>query len=187
MLRRLIVAAGAVLCLAPATAHASGQDVINDCSDHGRLTKSYTQKEYRDALAHMPTDLDEYTDCRDIIRRAQLNLGSGGGGGHGGATGGSTGGGSTGGGTPASAYDGLSPADQARARRDAADAGRRGAAPQRIADTEVNPGALAFHDVSSVSELPTPMIVLALLILVGVLATFGYVIRSRVGSGGPRT
>ena len=51
---------------------ASGKDVIIDCNDNGRLTKDYTQKEYRDALANMPADIKQYTDCENIIRRAQL-------------------------------------------------------------------------------------------------------------------
>ncbi|MCW3000016.1 MAG: hypothetical protein JWN65_3565, partial [Solirubrobacterales bacterium] len=101
----------AVACVAPATALASGSTVVSDCALDSKLDKTYTAKEYKDALKNIPTDVDEYTDCRDVIRRAQLaqagaGNSSGGGGSSGsgaGGTGGSTGtgGGSGGGGTGA--------------------------------------------------------------------------------------
>ena len=64
---------------------------MRDCTDDEVLTKTYTQKEYRDALEQLAADADEYGNCRDVIRRAQLeqaagrdatpaNSGSGGGG-----------------------------------------------------------------------------------------------------------
>jgi hypothetical protein len=54
-----------------ANAAASGADVIDDCTKHGTLTKKYSQKEYKQALADMPADVDEYGDCASIIRNAQ--------------------------------------------------------------------------------------------------------------------
>ena len=50
---------------------APGKTVINDCTDDEVLSKTYTQKEYRDALAKLPADADQYGNCRDIIARAQ--------------------------------------------------------------------------------------------------------------------
>src|SRR3954468_4538273 len=70
----------------PAAAQASGDDVISDCTKHGTLTRTYPQKDYKNALAHLPADVDEYGDCRNVIRDAQLagaTKGSGGGGGGG--------------------------------------------------------------------------------------------------------
>ena len=72
MLRRLTAAAIALCCLLPATASAGYNDVIRDCVNNGRLTKKYTQKEYRDALSHMSTDAAQYYGCDDIIKRAQV-------------------------------------------------------------------------------------------------------------------
>jgi hypothetical protein len=67
----------AVLLLGlPAAAHASGADVIRDCADDGKLDKQYTQKELQDAERNLPSDIDEYTDCRQVIRSA-LHGGSG--------------------------------------------------------------------------------------------------------------
>jgi hypothetical protein len=61
-----------MLLVAPLPAHASAGDVIRDCSEDGTLDRSYSQKELSGALDQLPSDLDEYTDCRTVIRRAQL-------------------------------------------------------------------------------------------------------------------
>ena len=61
----------AVLVLGlPAAARASGSDVIRDCAQDGKLDKKYSQKELRDAYNNLPSDIDEYTDCRQVIRAA---------------------------------------------------------------------------------------------------------------------
>ena len=104
-LRRFLLAAFTALLVSPASAVASGEDVLVDCNDNGRLDEQYTQKEYADAIANIPTDLDEYTNCREVIRRAQAGRAgsgdsgsdSGGSGGGAGAGGGGTTGGATGG------------------------------------------------------------------------------------------
>ena len=59
-------------CLPVAEAAASGGDVIADCTKHGTLTKHYSQREYRQALASLPADVDEYGDCRNVIQDAQV-------------------------------------------------------------------------------------------------------------------
>ena len=72
----------------PAGAWASPEQIFDDCQD-GRLDKKYSAKDYRRALAGLPTDIDEYTNCRDVIRRAQLGFdGDAAGGGAGGGDGG---------------------------------------------------------------------------------------------------
>jgi hypothetical protein len=68
-----MLALGALCVFLPvADAAASGSDVIDDCTQHGTLTKRYSQKEYRQALASLPADVDEYGDCRNIIKDAQV-------------------------------------------------------------------------------------------------------------------
>jgi hypothetical protein len=71
----LVLIAVLVLGL-PAAAHASGSDVIRDCAQDGKLDKTYTQKELQDAQNNLPSDIDEYTDCRSVIRAA-MHGGSG--------------------------------------------------------------------------------------------------------------
>ena len=67
----------AVLLLGlPAAAQASGSEVIRDCAQDGKLDKTYTQKELQDADRNLPSDIDEYTDCRSVIRAA-MHGGSG--------------------------------------------------------------------------------------------------------------
>jgi hypothetical protein len=67
----------AVLLLGlPAAAHASAAQVIRDCADDGKLDKQYSQKDLQAADKNLPSDIDEYTDCRAAIRAA-MHGGSG--------------------------------------------------------------------------------------------------------------
>ena len=61
-----------VALLAAPSAHAAAIDVIRDCSEDGSLDRSYSQDDLSGALRQLPSDLDEYTDCRSVIRNAQL-------------------------------------------------------------------------------------------------------------------
>jgi hypothetical protein len=201
-LRRLLPALAAAFALAaPAAALASPSAVINDCSSHGRLTKSYSQSDYAGALRNIPTDLDEYTDCRDVIRRAQLGAAGGGGssgGGSGpgqtGAGGGGTGtptgpggaaGGGTGGATPGEANPGHS-ADEALAQatpseRRAIERARGAAgAPVRLGGRIVRPGELGFQGTGLLNTLPTPLVVVLVLLALGACAGGGLLIKTRV-------
>jgi hypothetical protein len=73
--RRLLVAL-AVCCCAPlfaaAQAQASATALIQDCLTNGRVVGHYSAQDYSQALANLPTDVAEYSDCTDVIRRAQL-------------------------------------------------------------------------------------------------------------------
>lgn len=174
MLRRLLAAAVLTVCLlVPATcALASGADVLKDCSNNGRLSKTYTQKEYRQALAQMPTDLREYSDCANIIRRAELGLAGG------------TAGGGGGTGTGANAqnpFAGATPQEVARAQRDIAKARKTGGAKQRIGTANATPGTLAYRQIKSVSKLPAPLLVLVVLILLGAAGLASYLVHGRRG------
>src|SRR5215213_10678426 len=60
------------LVAAAASAGASATDVIRDCSEDGVLDGKYSHSEIEKALEQLPSDLDEYTDCRSVIRGAQL-------------------------------------------------------------------------------------------------------------------
>jgi hypothetical protein len=75
-LRTFLVLIAVLLLGLPAAARASGSDVIRDCADDGKLDKPYSQKELRDADQNLPSDIDEYTDCRQAIRNA-MHGGSG--------------------------------------------------------------------------------------------------------------
>jgi hypothetical protein len=96
MMRRLVTSL-AVLCALSAAAPAvvsaqsggTAQEAITDCNDHGTLTAHYSTDTLRTALATMPADVREYTDCYDVIEKqlfTQLGSTSGGSSGSGGSS-----------------------------------------------------------------------------------------------------
>src|SRR4051812_41521029 len=94
-----LVLAGLLLLLAiAATAEAAGTtQILRDCADDGVLQGHYTAAEIRKARQHIPTDTDQYTDCRDVLARALASTAAGGGSSSSsGAGGGAGGGGSSG-------------------------------------------------------------------------------------------
>ena len=101
-MRRICAIATLLCALAalalPAGALASSDDVIRDCTDDGSFSKQYSHRDYQNARDNLPTDIDEYTDCRAMID-AKL---SGGGGSHDSGSGAGAGGSGGGGGTPPS-------------------------------------------------------------------------------------
>lgn len=184
-LRRLIVLFAGFGALAPSFAHADRASIYRDCQD-GRINGSYSQKQYRDALENIPTDVDEYTDCRDVIRRAQLaaaggSRGSGSGGSGSGAAGGSGSAGSPGAGAPATAgrtdpLAAASPTERAAVERTRSAPG----APVQIGGEKITPAPLGYEDQSSLSEVPTPLLVVLILLAASALAAAGVWLRSRV-------
>jgi hypothetical protein len=171
MLRTALVACLlAVLVGAPAAlADSTRTKILQECQD-GRLTGDYTSRQIRDALNNIPDDIDQYSDCRDVLRNALLNQtgnsGNGGGGGTGGGTGGGGGGGNTGGGEP------LTPSTDAdRQALDAAATG--GGQPLQIAGRNVTPGEGEVRN-----SLPTTLlVVLALLAVAATAAIVPFVRR----------
>ena len=166
LLRRAIAAAVLVCCLLPAAASANYEDVIRDCVANGKLSKRYTQKEYRDALAKMTTDAAQYYGCPDIIKRAQRQSASSDDDGNNSS--------SAGAGADSNQGSGPTPDEQTQAQQDLADAQHLGANYQRIADVDVRPGELAYRDFGAVSKLPTPLAVLGLLLLGAAIAVCLY-------------
>jgi hypothetical protein len=63
----------AALAGSPAAASAAGLSApVSDCNTHARLTHQYTVAQLRNALAAMPADVKEYTNCGDVIQRQLL-------------------------------------------------------------------------------------------------------------------
>jgi hypothetical protein len=76
---RLLTLSGLILLLSAPTASAGVREkILRECQE-GRITGHYTPKQLRDARNHIPTDVDEYSDCRDVLAQAALT-GRGGGG-----------------------------------------------------------------------------------------------------------
>jgi len=180
--------------LATATASASGDDVVRDCADDGQLSKRYTSAELKQAVKSIPTDVDEYTDCRDIIRRAQLagsasNNGGNGASGQGAAPGGSGGsGGGQGAGATGTGAGGDPAAAAAAAAGPAGDelAGTSPAERRRIEALRANAsgaanvaGATVRADGGSGPAVPAPLLVMLILGALALAGAGAYALRSR--------
>ena len=174
----------ATLAPAPAIAAADTKALIRDCED-GRIDGSYSQKEFSDAVRSIPTDLEQYTDCRDVLRRAQLGA-AGGGGASGGDAGAPGAGGAAGGGAPgasgpsptsAQLLESASPAERAAITEAI---GEGGAAPVRIGGRSVSPESTGLSPAGAANVVPTPLIVALALLAVALLAGGTQTIRSLV-------
>ena len=185
MLRTAFVACLlALLVAAPAAlADSTRTKILRECQD-GRLTGNYTPSQIRDARNNIPDDIDQYSDCRDVLTRALLagaaDSGNGNSGGGGGGGGGGSGGGGAGGGTGGTRLTPSTDAD--RQALEAAAAG--GGQPLEIAGRRVAPGEGSLRN-----DLPTTLIVvLALLAVAAVGAVVPFLYRnafSRLSALGP--
>lgn len=75
-MRTALIALGFVLLSSLAAAAPAGAAGLSppaaDCYAHTHLTRTYTAAQLRNALATMPADIREYSDCYDVINRALL-------------------------------------------------------------------------------------------------------------------
>ncbi|HEV7807733.1 MAG TPA: hypothetical protein VGO80_18070 [Solirubrobacteraceae bacterium] len=173
----------ALLALA-GSAHASGRTVIDDCTEDEILKRTYTQQEYRDALAKLPADADQYGNCRDIIARAQDAA----------ATKGAAKRGSkkpgvvapAGGGTPTPPAPSVQPAKEQLAAATPQERAAVRDAARDAPDDEAGPAdPIAAERVGSApragaSDLPLPILVLLAVLLAGALALGAVRVRSLV-------
>lgn len=189
MMRRLILLTALALGAAVAPASASGLDVIRDCTDDEVMSKTYTQKEYREALRELAGDSDQYGNCRSVIQRAQAAAAAAKKktGGDGDAVGAAP----TGGGTPRGGAGAIGSAPAAEQLQQASPAERKAVDAARAR----SPGAVSLDDgavdttkvgtapgVSTASDLPTPLLLMLALLLAGTLAVAGLRVRRLVNA-----
>jgi hypothetical protein len=162
---KLIVCVSLLVVALPAIAQASSFDVIKDCQDNSRLDRKHSRADLRNAQKNLPTDVDEYGDCRELIAAA-LNGGSDRGKGRGGGAGGLGGAGSA-----------LARKRAAAAKAaDAAALAKLGRKPHvKVGGKDVQPGDNGLFNLASANNsLPLPLllglIAAALLAIVGGLA-----------------
>jgi hypothetical protein len=171
----IVLAVLAVLAL-PAGAMANP---VMDCAQDGDLDKQYSNSELRHGLNNIPGDLDEYSNCRDVLAGAIAsgsdkggNRPSAGGGGGGGVSGDAS---------------SLPASEQAARTKDTADLASITANPEDnppsvdVGGENVKPGSNGLFDLASASnDLPVPLLValvaLALVAMVGGLVA----LRERV-------
>ena len=157
----VLLVALVALALAPAAIASPGQ-VIRDCARDGKLDREYSNADLKKARKRLPSDLDEYSDCREVIGAAIDRSSDSGVGGAGG------------GGGPAA----PTPEDHA-----ALEQARSGKEPPtvNIGGEQVKPGKSGLFDLASArQEIPLPL--LLALIAVGLLALGGgaYALRRRI-------
>jgi hypothetical protein len=170
--RRLAVLAALVAALAlPAGARADSQAVIRDCADDGQLNGTYSNSDLKKARAQLPSDLDEFSDCRDAIaaRIAEnsRNKGSKGATVPPIATGGSSSGGGLGGppgstATTPAAVQQQQAQDQAQFDQLKKNVQSGGPPSISVGGQQISPAAGPFAPASAVNELPISVL-LALL------------------------
>lgn len=191
-MRRLIVAVAALTLLVTSPAEAwTVEDVIRDCSLNGKLSHDYPPSLIRKARNSLPADVDEYTDCRDLL--SAPSAGSGGGGGSTGGGGGSTGGGSTGGGTSGDGGSGgtgaskaaVPPAPPTPKEAKALDAARSGAGAEAVdvGGTPITPGAAGMTTGAVDNGLPSTLLIVLVLLALAVAAAGGPLLRRRFATG----
>jgi hypothetical protein len=163
----------------PAPAGATPFQVIKDCNEDGQLDRKYSNEELTKALDNLPSDIDEYSDCRDVISAA-ITGGSDRGENRGAGSGGD-GSGGAGGGSAAP----ITPEEQAARAQDQADLqalttpdGRDETPAVEVGGEKVEPGSDGLFDLASESNsIPGPL--LAALIALGILALVGGVVALR--------
>jgi hypothetical protein len=171
---RLLILSGLFLLLAAPTASAGVREqILRECQN-GKITGHYTPGQLRDARKHIPTDIDEYSDCRDVLARAALT-GRGGSGGAGGGGTAAPGGVLPGGGAGNLTYANGPAEEQSlvKALKDAP----KGA---DVAGEHLIPGASGLAADAARHGLPTSMLTALVLLGLCALAAAAPAVRRRV-------
>ena len=178
-MRRLLALLITLTFVPAATAVAGGGDaVIRDCTDDGTLQGRYTQRQLREALSSMPSDVDEYTNCRDVIRGAAIGGAGGSKGGGGSEFGGFKG--SGGGGDPLQT---ATPQE----REAVAKATKEGGGPIQLSDEKgrplgkpIRPAQVARRTGPGSTDVPAPLLIAAILLALAALAAAAPTLGQRV-------
>jgi hypothetical protein len=142
----LALALSLLVLLAAAASADTGAKIIERCT-HGQSLSGFSQKDYRRALAELPTEVEEYSDCGNLIRRAQLAAaGSGGGGGGFG---------------PGASGPPITPKEQQEVTR----AQSKGKEPLKVGGKLVVPGVVHAGVSSALSSLPDPLLAMLAFLL----------------------
>ena len=194
-MRRLMLAVVALtLLVAPPAEAWTVNDVIRDCSKNGKLSHDYPPSLIRKARESLPADIDEYTDCRDLLSAPSTSSGNQGGGGNSGSGGGGgaatgSGGGSGGGGggpSPSAASTPEAPAaPPSPAELKALDAAKAGdgGEPVDVGGAPVTPGTAGMTTGAVDNGLPSALLVVLILLGLTVAFAAGPLLRRRFASG----
>jgi hypothetical protein len=178
----IALAVSAVGLSSAAPALADSTKVVQDCNANGHLVGHYSQSELQGALNGMGADVKEYTNCYDVVRRALLAASASGG--HKGGGGSSSGGGGSGPTASATAHNGKRSGVSTRGvygtPTGALPAGNGKSSPVSVGGTDIRPGSASVTAGSGVRSLPTPLIVLLVVLGLAAIGGGGVAIRRRV-------
>jgi hypothetical protein len=146
---------------APAAQADVGEQIIRRCT-HGQSLSGFSPAAYRRALKEMSAGTEEYSNCGQLIRQAQLEAA--------GASLGSSG--ATAGATAIAA----TPQEHAAIAR----APRAGASPVRVDGATIHPGVVPVSVSSAFSALPAPLYATVAFLALCLLLAAGAAIRKRV-------
>jgi hypothetical protein len=152
----------------PALAQAGSAKKILEACGEGKIPGGYSQQAYDQAIKQMPPELSEYSDCSDLIHKAQLAAAAGGHGG-GGAGGSAAAGGA--------AIAPPTPAEQHALEHITHSAG---IAPVKVGEEVVHPGVVHVDIASAIGDLPTPLLALLAFLLAGALLGIGRTVGTRM-------
>lgn len=156
------LAAFVLLACACAAQASEAQAIIEKCG-HGEPFGGYTQNAYREALKHMPTEVSEYTDCANLIRKDELAAAGGGAG--------------AAAGVPSSNVAlPLTPSEQ----RAVQNAHHNGSAPVQVGSQPIHPGVVHADIGSAVNALPHSLFAVLAFMLAGALVLAIGEVRKRV-------
>ncbi len=162
--RRLVLAvllAAAFLTTAsPAGASIAGT-IVERCVS-GQSLSGFSQQAYREALQNLPTEVEEYSNCANLIRHAELTAAGGGS--------------SAGEPTPAAAPIPLNPAERTALNN----VSKVSPAPIRVGNQIIRPGVIHANVTSALNSLPSPLLAILAFLLASVLLLAGRAIGNRV-------
>ena len=177
---RLLTLSGLILLLAAPTASAGVREkILRECQD-GRITGDYSPGQLRDARKNIPTDIDEYSDCRDVLARAALAGRSSGTGGNGGTGGGGGGTAAPGGVLPGGGSGELTVASGKGEEKDLVDALESAPGGADVAGEHLVPGASGLAADAARRGLPTTLLTALVLLGLCALAAAAPAVRRRV-------
>jgi hypothetical protein len=162
-----LVAVLVALASSAGTARADvGEKIIDRCT-HGESLGGFTQQQYRQALEDLSAGTEEYSNCAQLIRQAQLAAA---GAGHGGSNTG------TGAGAPSAVAVTPTPSE----RKAIARAPSAGSAPLQVGGQTIHPGVVHADIASALSSLPTPLLATVAFLALCLLLAVGTGVRNRI-------
>jgi hypothetical protein len=144
--------------------------IFEECSN-GTLPTGFSQQAYSQAIKQMEAELAEYTDCPDLIHKAEL------------AGAASTHGASTSSGPREAGTPAVAPPTQAE-QHTLESIPHASAPPVNVGSEVIHPGVVRVNLASAVNTLPSPLLALLAFLLVCALVAITWAVRRRMGRAG---